>query len=152
MAKKEKIQIEVEVTSKALEVKHVTCSQGHSLSDDEVKFEGHPSIKLKVKNKNETGFIYLDPIYGSYNKIEEGITLPENAVVEFFCPECNESLTDPHDTCQLCSSPLFVLHLPKHSIIEGCLKKGCIYHKLKIVNAEKQLGRLFENDTLESYL
>jgi len=152
MANKEKVDIEVEVSTKALEVKHVTCQNGHSLLDEEVKFSGHPSIKLKVKYKNATGFMYLDPVYGSYNKIEEGITLPDNAIVEFFCPVCNESLTDSHETCQLCSSPLFVLHLPKHSIVEGCLKKGCIYHKLKIVDADQNLGRLFEDSTLESYL
>ena len=152
MAKKEKIQIEVEVPSKALEVKHVTCPNGHALFDEEVKFEGHPSIKAKVKYKDQTGFIYLDPVYGSYNKIEEGIKIPDNAVVEFFCPKCEVSLTDPNDTCQSCASPLFVLQLPKHSVAEGCLKKGCSFHKIKIIDAEQQLGRLFENDTLESYL
>lgn len=152
MTKKEKIQIELEVASKVLEVKHVTCPKGHPLFDDEVKFEGHPSIKLKVKYKDKTGFIYLDPVYGSYNKIEEGITIPEKAVVEFFCPECNVSLTDKHYNCQLCASPLFVLNLPKQSVVEGCLKKGCMYHKMKIVYAEQHLKRLFENSTLESYL
>lgn len=152
MAKKEKIQIEVEVSSKALEVKNVTCPNGHPLFDEEVKFEGHPSIKVKVKFKKDTGFIYLDPVYGSYNKIEEGIKIPDNAVCEFFCPECDVSLKDPHDTCQSCSSPLFVLHLPKHSVAEGCLKKGCTFHKIKIVDAESQIGRLFKDDTLESYL
>jgi hypothetical protein len=152
MAKKEKIQIEVEVPSKALEVKHVTCPNGHPLFDEEVKFEGHPSIKTKVKYKDKIGFIYLDPVYGSYNKIEEGIKIPKNAIVEFFCPKCDVSLTDAHDTCHLCASPLFVFHLPKNSIVEGCLKKGCLFHKIKIVDAEQQLSRLFKNDTLESYL
>lgn len=152
MTKKEKIQIEVEVPSKALEVKNVTCPNGHPLFDEEVKFEGHPSIKAKVKYKDKTGFIYLDPVYGSYNKIEEGIKIPDNVVVEFFCPECDVSLTDAHETCQSCASPLFVLHLPKNSVAEGCLKKGCTFHKIKIIDGEQQIGRLFENDTLESYL
>lgn len=152
MAKKEKIQIELEVPSKVLEVKNVTCPNGHKLFDEEVKFEGNPSLKAKVKYKNQTGFIYLDPVYGSFNKIEEGIKIPDNAVAEFFCPECNVSLTDAHETCKLCASPLFVLHLPNNSVAEGCLKKGCLYHKIKIVDAEQQLGRLFEDSTLESYL
>ncbi len=152
MAKKEKIQIEVEVPSKALEVKHVTCPNGHALFDEEVKFEGHPSIKLKIKYKDKEGFIYLDPVYGSYNKILEGIKVPDKAVVELFCPECNISLTDTHETCRTCSAPLFVMNLPKHSIVEGCLRWGCTFHKIQIVDAESQIGRLFENDTLESYL
>lgn len=152
MPKKEKIQIEVEVGSKVLEVKHASCPKGHLLIDEEVKFHGHSSIKVKVKYKKETGLLYLDPVYGSYDKIEEGISLPKNKVIEFFCPECDVSLIDEHDTCQLCASPLFVLHLPKQSVVEGCTKKGCLYHKMKIVDAEQSLGRLFEDSTLESYL
>ena len=69
-----------------------------------------------------------------------------------FCPECGVNLKDPEDVCQLCASPMFVLHLPNGGIAEGCLKKGCMFHKMKIVDAEKQIARTFENNTLESYL
>ena len=152
MPGKEKVQIEIEVASNKLNVKHAKCPKGHQLCCDEKKIHGNPSIKLKVKYKNHEGFIYLDPVYGSYDNIEEGLSMPKNAVAEFFCPECGVSLTDPSDTCQLCSSPMFVLELPNGGIVEGCLKKGCVYHKLKIVDAEQLIARSFENSTLESYL
>ena len=153
MAKKEKLQIEVEVSSKKLNVKHATCPKGHQLCCDEnIKIHGHPAIKVKVRYKGKEGLLYLDPIYGSYDNIFKGIKMPKGAVAEFFCPECGISLRDPHETCQLCSSPMFIFHLPKGGIVEGCLKRGCVFHKMKIVDAEQQIARSFENSTLESFL
>ena len=153
MPGKEKVQIEVEVSSTQLNVKHATCPNGHLLCCDEsVKIHNHPAIKVKVKYKDKEGLLYLDPIYGSYDNIFKGISMPKGGVAEFFCPECGVSLTDPSESCQLCSSPMFVFHLPKGGIVEGCLKNGCLFHKMKIVDAEQQLARSFENSTLESYL
>jgi hypothetical protein len=152
MAKKEKLQVEIEVPSRKIHVEHVSCSNGHDLTDPEKKIHGHPSIKLKLKYKGKDGLIYLDPVYGSFDHIEEGVKLPKGAVVEFFCPTCEVSMTASEESCQLCASPMFIAHLPGGGIIEGCLKKGCYFHKMKIVDAEKQISRLFENDTLESYL
>ena len=149
MSDREKIQIEVDVTSKKLHLEHSTCSKGHSLKCDKVKIHDYPSIKVKAKVGENEGFMYIDPIYGSFDNIIEGIKIPEGAIVEIFCPECGESLLDTIGTCQICSSPMFVFHLPNNSIVEGCLKKGCIFHKLKIVDAEQQLARLFE-DGLEN--
>jgi hypothetical protein len=152
MSDKEKIQVEVEVSGKSINVQHAFCHNGHSLIDDSVKINDFPSIKVKVKANNEEGLLYIDPVYGSFNNIEKGINISKGTLVELFCPECGESLTDENEICQLCSSPMFVFHLPKESIIEGCLKMGCMYHKLKIVDGEHQMMRLFENSTLESFL
>lgn len=152
MAKKEKLQIEVEVPSKKIHVEHVYCSNGHSLCDKEKKINGYPAIKVKVVHGNQEGIMYLDPVYGSFNNIEEGIKLAKGEIVEFYCPECGVNLKDPDETCQLCASPMFVFQLPGGGIVEGCLKKGCHYHKMKIIDAEQQIARLFENDSLESYL
>jgi predicted RNA-binding Zn-ribbon protein involved in translation (DUF1610 family) len=152
MAKKEKVQIEVEVSSEILNVKHATCSKGHELCCSEKKIHGHQALKVKAKYKDQEGLMHLDPIYGSYDNIEEGMSMPKGGVAEFFCPECGENLTDSNDTCQLCSSPMFIFHLPNGGIVEGCLKKGCLFHKMKIVDAEQQIARSFENNTMESFL
>ena len=152
MSDKEKIQVELEISPKSVNVQHAYCQNGHSLMDPSVKINGFPAIKVKVKAGGQEGLLFLDPVYGSYNNIEKGITIPKGTVVEMFCPECGESLSDDSEVCQVCSSPMFVFHLPKESIIEGCLKKGCMFHKLKIVDGEHQMMRLFENSTLESFL
>ena len=152
MAKKEKVNIEVEVPHKKLRVTHATCPKGHMLQDSRIKIHREPSLKVKVRCRGKEGFLYLDPVYGRYDNIEENIKLREGDVVEMFCPECGISLRDTEETCQLCASPMFIFHLPGGGIVEGCTKKGCLFHKMKIVDAEKQFVRMFENSTLESYL
>jgi hypothetical protein len=152
MAGKEKVQIEVEVPTKNLHVNHAACPNGHLLQDDKVKIHGDPALKVNIKIGSKEGILYIDPVYGRYDNKVENITLKKGDVVEMFCPECGVNLGDPNDTCQLCSSPMFIFHLPRGGIIEGCTKNGCVFHKLKIVDAEKQVSRLFENSTMESYL
>ena len=152
MGKKEKIQIEVEVPSSTLNVQHASCPKGHLLRDENVKIHGNPSLKVKIRRKKQEGLLFIDPVYGSFDNIEKDITLAHGDVVEMFCPECGISLKDPHETCQVCSSPMFTFHLPKGGIVEGCTKKGCFFHKLKILDTEKQISRSFENSTLESFL
>ncbi len=152
MKEKEKLNIEIEVPSKKIHVNHAFCSNGHSLCDPETKINGYPAIKVKVKHGNSDGLLFIDPVYGSYENIEEGIDIPQGGVVELFCPECGVNLKDPDERCHLCASPMFQFQLPKGGIVEGCLKKGCYYHKMKIVDHEEQISRLFKNDTLESYL
>ncbi len=152
MAKNEKLQIEVEVPAKKIHVEHVYCSNGHQLVDESRKINGYSAIKLRARTRKQDGFIYLDPVYGSFDHIEEGLELKKGALVDFSCPECGVSLKSPDESCQLCSSPMFIAHLPRGGIIEGCTRKGCYYHRMKIVDAEQQVARLFENDTLESYL
>ena len=152
MSEKEKLHIEVEVPSREIHVEHVFCSKGHSLCDPDTLIHNYPAIKVKVRCQGKEGFLFIDPVYGSYDHLEKGIEIPPGAVAEFRCPECGVSLQDPEETCQLCASPLYVFHLPKGGIIEGCLKKGCLYHKMTLVDTEQQVARLFKNDTLESYL
>lgn len=152
MPKKEKVQFEIEVPSKKIHVEHVYCPNGHSLCDPDTKIHGYPAIKVKVKYKKKEGILFMDPIYGSYDNIFEGINVPIKAIVDIFCPACDVSLKEEGESCRLCTSALFIFNLPNGGIVEGCLRRGCIYHKMKIVGAEEQISRLFENDTLESFL
>lgn len=150
--KKEKIQIEIDIPSKSLNVRHATCPNGHSLVDESVTIHGYPALKVKAVCKGKEGIIYLDPVYGSYDNIEKNITMRKGDVAEFLCPECGVSLLDPDDTCSTCSAPMFIIHLPHGSFVEGCTRKGCMFHRLKLVSGEQQMGRLFDNSTIDSFL
>ena len=152
MSDREKVQIEIEIPTKSLNLAHAACPKGHLLTNEEIKIHNLPSIWVKVKYRKQTGDLYLDSTYGSFDNIYKGISVPNGAVVELQCPECQTSLTDKHEKCQLCSAPMFMLNLPKGSNLEGCLRVGCFFHKMKIVDADMHLGRLFENKTLEAYL
>lgn len=146
-----KEKIEVTVPSKAIRIQHAHCPKGCSLMDDEVKINGYPSILVKAKYKDQEGLLHLDPVYGSFQNVSE-LDVEKGGVVEFFCPHCGISLTDEGQTCNVCASPMFALYLPHGGIIEACLRNGCLEHSLKLVDSEQLLSRLFEDQTLESYL
>ena len=150
MAKKtEKIQIEV--PTKAICISHARCPKGCDLMDETVKIGGHPSIKVKQRYEGREGTMNLDPVYGSFEH-QSSLDIPKGAVVEFFCPGCGASLQSETDTCNVCASPMFTLHLPKGSIIEGCLRNGCFEHTLKIVNPEDLFKRLYDDGMLDAFL
>ena len=91
MSEKEKITVEINISPKELHIEHPTCSRGHSLKCDKVKIHNFSSIKVKAKANGEEGFMYIDPIYGSFDNIIEGMKIPDGVIVELFCPECDES-------------------------------------------------------------
>ncbi|NOZ56800.1 MAG: hypothetical protein GXO73_08460 [Calditrichaeota bacterium] len=148
-AKKERI--EIEVPPKKLTITHAHCPNGCDLMEESVKIGGYASVHVRVRYKDEEGDMYLDPRYGSFENISD-IEIPEGEIVELFCPHCGQSLRDEHERCRQCSAPMFALMLPHGGIIEGCLRKGCYEHELRIVSGEELLSRLFENDTLASFL
>ena len=153
MPRNEKFDVEFSIPQGDIIVKHATCPNGHLLNTGEVKINGHDAIKVQVKVGGKgSGLLYMDPVYGSYNNIEKDISMTEGDIAAFFCPECGVDMKDTFETCHACSAPLFCFHLPKRSIVEGCSRKGCTFHKLKIVDSETQMGRLFDNSTLESFV
>ena len=152
MSEKEKIQVEIEVKSKTLSVSHAACPNGHLLADETKLIHGKPALKVKAESAGQSGILFIDPVYGSHDNIEVGIEIADGGLVKFFCPTCGVDLTDPDETCRVCASPMFLFHLPHGGIVEGCLKKGCMFHKMKIVDEEHQIQRMFDNPTLESYL
>ncbi len=151
MPDKKREVIRVEIPSKALRVRHAMCQNGHSLMDTDHTINGYASVAVRVKYKNKEGVIYLDPVYGSFRNVQEMQT-PENAVVEFFCPVCGDSLKSKHHKCQECSADMFEIFLPSGGTVVGCLRNGCHFHILKLANGEKFLDSLNRDENLELFL
>lgn len=149
MPKKETVQ--VEMPAKAVVIQHAQCPNGHDLMNPQHKINDHAAVTVTVQYKDQKGKIHLDPVYGSYHN-ESEIEIAEGGVVEFFCPECGISLSDEDQTCNVCSAPMFAFMLPNHGIIEGCLRKGCHFHNLKIVTSDELMDRLNDEHILDSYL
>ena len=134
--------IEISLPPARLTVSDASCPEGCQLVTDERRINNSPSIGIRISFNGTTEMIYLDPQYGSFNN-ECAVEIPDNQVVSFNCPHCNASLQDEEERCLTCSTPLFVLHLPSGGILEGCLRKGCGFHKLQIVDLDEQFARLY---------
>ena len=144
-------EIIVEVPSKTIHIQHARCPNGCDLMDSTVLIEDFPSIKVMVTHGIQRGAMNLDPLYGGYKNISE-IDIPDDEVVEFYCPHCGVSLVHDDETCHVCSSPMFTLHLPHGGLIEGCLRRGCFEHRLKIVDLGAQFLRIYQQGSLDAYL
>ena len=144
-------RIEFQVPEGQLVVRHACCPAGCDLMDPQVRIHDHPAIHVKYEQAGKQVSIHLDPLYGSYDHILESAA-PRGTVVEFFCPQCATSLNDPDTNCAQCSAPMFMLHLPNGSFVEGCQRAGCSHHRLRIVTGEQLMRRLFDEVGMDAYL
>jgi hypothetical protein len=144
-------KVEVRIPAGTLHVHHARCPNGCSLMSETVQIEGYPAITVAASYRGKAGFVHLDPAYGSFENIVE-IDVPEGEVVDFSCPHCGVSLRHATETCNTCSSPIFVIHLPHGSLVEGCLREGCFSHKLVLSELGDQLAGEFSDHGLDAYL
>ncbi|MFH1277364.1 MAG: hypothetical protein ABIK65_03180 [Candidatus Eisenbacteria bacterium] len=143
--KKKMEKVVVQVPAASLRVEEVRCPKGCDLMDRSVPIHGHPSIALRFSIDDREGTIHLDPHYGTFDNISD-IEIPKGKIVELRCPHCGVSLQEEDERCGTCSSPLFALHLPKGGLLEGCLKSGCFYHTLRIVDLDAHFLRVSRDE------
>lgn len=144
-------EIVICIPPRTVHLQHVACSKGCNLIDTSVRIQESPSIAVFVDYSGNRGLLYLDPRYGSFEN-KYSFEIPDGAVVRFLCPHCESDLSGPEETCSMCSAPVFQLHLPRGGLLEGCLRKGCVGHRLRIVDLDEQFLRLFNDGILDSYL
>ena len=143
--------IEIEVPAGRLFVRHARCPRGCDLMDPASPIRGHASVHLAYRGPGGEGHIRLDPAYGEHDNLLES-PLAEGVVVEFACPRCGVSLEAPSDRCSLCSAPMFELLLSHGGSVEGCERKGCFHHRLRLVTGEEGMQRLFDRIVTDNYL
>jgi hypothetical protein len=134
--------VEIRVRRGSFAVTDARCPKGCSLMVPEVPIHGHPSIGVRLSFGDQRALFYLDPVFGSFDNRCD-IEIPEGQLVELRCLACGESLRSEEGACPICAADMFVLHLPNGGIVEGCLRKGCFGHKLRIVDLDAQILRLF---------
>lgn len=110
------------------QIKKASCPKRHDLTDNEVKIDGLPSIKVKVKSNGNEGFIYLDPVYGK-NRHQYDVSLEFKSNIIMMCPQCNTSLIDETLKCSECGAPVFNLEIPQQGRYEGCSRRGCTWQR-----------------------
>ncbi len=144
-------RVEIGVPAGSLLVRHARCPNGCDLMDAASPIHGNASVHLLYRHAGGEGHIRLDPAYGEYDNLLES-PLVDGVVVEFFCPGCGVSLQSPSDRCSVCSAPMFVLRLPHGGFVEGCERKACFQHRLRLVTGEEEMQRLFDRVVTDNYL
>jgi predicted RNA-binding Zn-ribbon protein involved in translation (DUF1610 family) len=144
-------RIELEIGESRLVVAHAKCPAGCNLMDSDVRFHDHPSIHLAFTYQGQPGTLYLDPVYGRYEKRSDP-DVPSGEVVSLSCPHCGISLVDPDSTCRRCSAPMFSLHLPRGGFVEACSRSGCAHHTMRLVTGAQLMQRMFDELGMDSYL
>jgi len=144
-------RVELMVPHGQLVVRHARCPQGCNLMNAEHPIHEYPSIHVKATYQGRSGSIYLDPVYGRHDNIAE-IEIPDGEIVEFSCPHCNTSLSDPERTCSRCSAGVFSLQLPKGGSVEACRRNGCPGHRLEIITGEQAMQRAFDELGMDAFL
>lgn len=125
-----------------IQVKCGHCN--HDFMDTSKLLDDVPSIKIKARHGNQTGFIYLSSIYGSYVKEFENIEDEDQAIYEFFCPYCNREL-DVVGLCE-CKAPMLALKMKQGGRIKICSRNGCKHHSMEFEDLNDAFQVLVNND------
>ncbi len=107
----------------SMHLKKAECPKRHSLMDHEHKIEGHPSVRLKIRDHQTEGQLYLDPVYG--HSAHQYSLITDHRPIEVFCPQCGISLIEKEKTCPVCSAPIFAIDIPSQGRIENCSRPDC---------------------------
>lgn len=116
------------------QIKKAQCPKRHNLLDNEVKIDGIPSIKVKVRQNGEDSIIHLDPVYGKIRNIYDQ-NYKEKKDSQYLCSECNTSLIIEKKQCPKCGSQIIGIEVPNQGIYEVCSTKGCPYEKWDYVDS-----------------
>lgn len=112
----------------------VGCSRcNHSLMEPGHELDGAPSIRVTVSFNGEHGWLRLSAIYGSYT-VESEHPIPEELVVDFFCPHCHAELKGA-SKCPLCSAPMVSMIVRAGGIVQICSRRGCKGHMLDLAGS-----------------
>jgi signal transduction histidine kinase len=116
------------------QIKKAACSKRHSLLDNEVKIDGLPSIKVKVRSNGDENIIHIDPVYGRLRDIYNQDYI-EKKEAQYVCPECNISLVEENKSCPKCGSPILFFDTGEQGFYEVCSHKGCTWAKWDFVDS-----------------
>jgi hypothetical protein len=115
-------------TVKVLIVRELFCPTGHSLIGDRAVFNGYSGILLGVSLNESKGLVALSPICGDKTRISLDIDLPDDRIVNLFCPTCGIDLPR-YATCG-CGADLTALFLTRKASFADCIgvcnRIGCI--------------------------
>lgn len=117
-----------------VQIKQAICPKRHNLIDNEVRFDGKPSIRVKVRCDDQEGLLHIDPVYGQAGQ-RHGFTGDERRKLHVVCPECATSLMVEGRTCPRCGAGILTFEAPPKGFVEICLRKTCGWQRWEDVDA-----------------
>lgn len=124
----DKVEIETDKRIFPLEVSCPRCN--HSFMDPNHPVDNYPSIRLTASFGQMHGGLSLSCLYGSYN-IKSQLEIPENAVINFFCPHCYAELNGA-SKCTECEAPMVPMIIRGGGMLHICVRRGCKGHMLDV--------------------
>ena len=110
------------------QIKRAVCPKRHDLMDNEIKIDGLPTVKVKMKSNGEEGFMNLDPVYGKHRH-QFGIEINRGKSVQVSCPKCSTSLINEDKKCPECNSAIFSFEILSQGMFEACTNPDCGWEK-----------------------
>ncbi len=109
----------------------VSCPRcNHSLMDTSYSIDGYPSIRVTASFSRKHGWLRLSSMYGSYNVFSE-YEIPDEAVVNFFCPHCHGELKSTVE-CTVCGASMVPMIVRGGGVVQICSRRGCKTHMLDL--------------------
>jgi signal transduction histidine kinase len=108
------------------QIKKAQCPKRHSLINADVRIDGKPSIRIKVRSDGSEGFVYLDPMYGK-TRHQFGLPPDVTKAIQVTCPDCSASLLVDGAICPDCGSAIFAFEVPTKGMVEGCTNRACTW-------------------------
>jgi predicted RNA-binding Zn-ribbon protein involved in translation (DUF1610 family) len=81
-----------------------------------------------IRDTHQDGQVALSALFGDYT-VETELSIPEGAIAEFRCPECDASIMLALP-CRLCGAPMASLSVASGGYLEFCSRRGCKGHAL----------------------
>ncbi|MFH1687050.1 MAG: NAD(P)H-dependent oxidoreductase subunit E [bacterium] len=114
-----------------LEVSCARCN--HSLMDSRHLVDGHPAIRVTASFGSNHGRLLLSCLYGSH-KVESQHELPDDTIIQLFCPHCHAELIGSAK-CTECSASMVPMIVRGGGIVQICTRSGCKGHMLDLGGA-----------------
>ena len=110
---------------------NVACPQcNQSLMTNDDLLDGAPMIHVTASFARKHGWLRMSSFYGDY-RVESQHEIPDDAVVDFFCPKCHGELRTT-TTCASCDAPMLPLFIRGGGVVRICARRGCKEHQLDL--------------------
>ena len=124
----DKVEVKTDKRIFPVEVSCPKCN--HSLSDPDHQVDGHPGIRVTASFGKKHGWMLLSSLYGSYN-VESEHDVPQDQVVNFFCPHCHTELNSAAQ-CPECDASVVSMTVKGGGLVQICSRSGCKGHLLLV--------------------